>query len=146
MSINNSAGTVSFLREATQSGRHRPHPDLLCSSSGCPTGDKYKAGKRCMDSGYCGRKHTRFPTRGLLRLSLNRFKTTINPTPPLSARWGPGGHKAKSVWHWCRCGSDPESDGWAGKQISLQSLYKDKEISDKTEKCTRIDCCQLGAC
>ncbi|CAB1441864.1 unnamed protein product [Pleuronectes platessa] len=38
-----------------------------------------------------------------------------------------------------------QKDEWNAK-FSLQRVYKDKEISDKTEKCPRIDCCQLGAC
>lgn len=31
-------------------------------------------------------------------------------------------------------------------EFQLRRAHKDKEISDKTEKCTHIDCCQLGAC
>lgn len=40
----------------------------------------------------------------------------------------------------------PQSQGGAAFSAETERTDEDKEISDKTEKCTRIDCCQLGAC
>lgn len=50
----------------------------------------------------------------------------------------------------CDSDADVASDSAAVKRMSeyfpLQRVYKDKEISDKTERSAHIDCCQLGAC
>lgn len=68
------------------------------------------------------------------------FKTLINPLAYQEAL------RAQM----CDTGADVpviggQKDKWKS-EFPLQRGYKDKEISDKTEKCTHIDCCHLGAC
>lgn len=138
----------SFLGKATRG--HQPHPNLPCSPSRCPMGKTSGVGskkKKSSSFGYCGRRRKGSVS---LREPLGNPQvgaiTKLWSTPSLAYHQSTRELKKKRVTPMQMC------QRWAVKgtrgraNFTAERVYKDKEISDKTEKCTRIDCCQLGAC
>lgn len=103
--------------------------------------------KKSSSFGYCGRRRKGSVS---LREPLGNPQvgaiTKLWSTPSLAYHQSTRELKKKRVTPMQMC------QRWAVKgtrgraNFTAERVYKDKEISDKTEKCTRIDCCQLGAC
>lgn len=132
-----------FLGKAIHERRAPATSHLPCTPSSCPPG--MTSGGKSSSFGYCGRKKSCLSNRSPYHFSCEPFsnpttkyfKTLIHPFSLIKKR-----SELQCVTRMQMC----RSKGWVEERISLQRVYKDKEISDKAEKCTHIDCCHLGAC
>lgn len=140
----------SFLGKATRSAGTSHNPTSCAVHLAVRR--EWQVGEKSSSFGYCGRK--RGPGFQPIPYHPFYFLWAILVTPQVGAisetLINPLLIKRHSE---LKCVTPTQMCQWSAfKRMSgranfaAKRVYKDKEISDKTEKCTHIDCCHLGAC